>query len=138
MENQGSQGERRNQNQCFKQGTFQQQQQLYPSSQERISKLEDTLERFMQTTFSNQKNFEDLETQLGQIAQQLKKSRGQCKSVSTRNGIVVGKGISGNLIVEKERKIEIEEEKKEKKKKRGYRKKKNERKMRIEKRVLHF
>jgi len=71
----------------------------------------------MQITLSNQKNFENLETQLGQIAQQLKKSREQCKSVTTRSGIVVGKGIGDNLIVEKEKKIESEEEKEEKKEK---------------------
>jgi len=37
---------------------------------------------------------------MGQIAQQLKKSKEQCKSVTTRSGIVIGKGIGDNLIVE--------------------------------------
>ena len=106
MENQGRQGERRNQNQSFKQGTFQQHQPLYPSFQERISKLEEIIQKFTQTTLAHQKNFENLETQLGQIAQRLKKSREKCKSVTTRSGMVVGKGISNNLIAEKERKFE--------------------------------
>jgi len=76
---------------------------------------------------------------LGQITQELKKSMEQCKSVTTRSGIVVGKRIGNNLIVEKKRKIESEEEKEEnKEKKRGYRKKKKEREMGIEKIVLHF
>jgi len=63
------------------------------------------------------------------MAQQLKKSRGQCKSFTTRSGIVVGKGIGGDLIVEKERKIERKEgekEEKEKKKKKGTRRKEKE------------
>jgi len=72
-----SQGWKRNKNQSFNQNPFQQQQPLYPSSQERISKLEDILEKFMQTTLSHQKNFDiafkNLETHLGQIVQQLKK-----------------------------------------------------------------
>jgi len=75
MENQGRKGERRNQNQSFKQDNFQQHQPLYPSSQERISKLEDIIEKLTQTILAHKKNFENLETQLGQIAQQLKKSR---------------------------------------------------------------
>jgi len=41
----------------------------------------------------------------------------QCKSVTTRSGIVVGKRIGNNLIVEKKRKIESEEEKEENKEK---------------------
>jgi len=52
----------------------------------------------------------------------LKKSRGQCKSITTRSGIVVGKRIGDNLIIEKERKIEerymeSEEERKSEEKK---------------------
>ena len=42
---------------------------------ERTSKLEDTLEKFMQATLANQKNTDaslrNLETQVGQIAKQL-------------------------------------------------------------------
>jgi len=82
-----SQGWRSNQNQSFKQCPFQRQQPIYPSSQKRIIKLEYTLEKFMQTTLSNEKNFnivvQSLETQMGQIAQELKKSKEQCKSVTT-------------------------------------------------------
>ena len=105
------QGWRSNQNQSFKQGPFlQQQQPQYPSSQEKISKLEDALEKFMQASLSNQKNFDvdvqSLETQMGQIAQQLKKSKEQCKLVTTRSGIIIRKGIGDNLIVDKEKKIE--------------------------------
>jgi len=50
----------------------------------------------------------------------LKKSKKQCKSVTTRSGIFIGKGIDDNLIVDEEKKIKerkIEsEEKKEKEK----------------------
>ena len=56
--NQGRKCWKSNKNQSFKQGPFQQRQPVYPSSQERIRKLEDTLEKFMQTTLSNQKNFD--------------------------------------------------------------------------------
>jgi len=67
------QGWKCNKNQGFNQGPFQQHQPLYPSSQERINKLEDILEKFMQTTLSHKKKFDiafkNLETQLGQIAQ---------------------------------------------------------------------
>ena len=117
MGNQGRQGERSNQNQSLKQDPFQQQQPLYPSSQEKISKLEDTLEKFMQTTLSNQKNFDivvkNLQTQLRQIEQQLKKFREQCKTITMRSEIVVGKGIGDNFIVEKEIKNEEKEMKSE-------------------------
>ena len=64
----------------------------------------------MQASLSNQKNFDvdvqSLETQMGQIAQQLKKSKEQCKLVTTRSGIIIRKGIGDNLIVDKEKKIE--------------------------------
>jgi len=56
--NKNSHSGKQNKNQCFKQGPFQQQQPLYPSSQKRIKKLEDTVEKLMQTTLSNQNNFE--------------------------------------------------------------------------------
>jgi len=58
--NQGRQGE---------EGPFQQQQPLYPSSQERTGKLDDALEKFMQASLSNNVVIQSLETQMGQIAQ---------------------------------------------------------------------
>ncbi|XP_027903621.1 uncharacterized protein LOC114163516 [Vigna unguiculata] len=72
-----SQGWRNNPNQNFgwkqdagpsnRQPPYQQQQQHYPSVHDRTSKLEDTLEKFMQASLTNQKNTEasirNLETQ---------------------------------------------------------------------------
>ena len=63
-----SQGRRNNQNQNFgwkqddspsnRQPSYQQQQQHYPSVHDRTTKLEDTLEKFMQASLTNQKNTE--------------------------------------------------------------------------------
>ena len=50
-------------------------QQNYPSMSERMSKLEDTVEKFVQASLANQKNTDasirNLENQVGQIAKQL-------------------------------------------------------------------
>jgi len=52
----------------------QQSQQQYPSLQNRTSKLEETLEKFMQATMTHPKNQEafmrNLETQVGQLPKQ--------------------------------------------------------------------
>jgi len=80
-----SQGWRNNPNQNFgwkqdagpsnRQPPYQQQQQHYPSVHDRTSKLEDTLEKFMQASLTNQNNtkasIRNLETQVGQLAKQL-------------------------------------------------------------------
>ncbi|XP_068475201.1 uncharacterized protein [Phaseolus vulgaris] len=96
-----------------------QQQPHYPSIHERTSKLEDTFEKFMQASLSNQKNTEasirNLETQVGQLAKQLADNQGSqfsantqtnpkehCNSITTRSGIVIGKGIGKNLVVGEE------------------------------------
>jgi len=54
-----------------------QQHQNFPTVHERTSKLEDTLEKFMTVSLSNQKNTEasirNLETQIGQLAKQISK-----------------------------------------------------------------
>jgi len=77
-------GWRSNQNQNFrwkqdvgssnKRASFQQ-QSLYPSIQERLSKFEDTLEKFMQASLASQENdkveIKKLETQAGHIAKKL-------------------------------------------------------------------
>ncbi|XP_052734138.1 uncharacterized protein LOC128196675 [Vigna angularis] len=99
---------------------------------ERITKLEDTLEKFMQASMTNQKNTEasirNLETQVGQLAKQLSDQQAghfsantqtnpkeHCKSITTRNGKIVGRGIGENLVVEEEvlEKKENEKEKNE-------------------------
>jgi len=50
-------------------------QQQQPTLYDRTSKLEETLEKFMQTSLTHQKNMEvslrNLETQVGQLAKQL-------------------------------------------------------------------
>ncbi|XP_027903598.1 uncharacterized protein LOC114163487 [Vigna unguiculata] len=124
-----SQGWRNNPNQNFgwkqdvgpsnRQPPYQQQQQHYPSVHDRTTKLEDTLEKFMQASLTNQKNTEasikNLETKVGQLAKQLSDQQaGQfsantqtnpkehCKSITTRSGKVVGRGIGYNLAVEEE------------------------------------
>ena len=55
------------------------QQPQYPLIQERMSKLKDTLEKFMQASLSNYKNTEtsikNLETQVRHIAKQLAKQQ---------------------------------------------------------------
>jgi len=86
--NNASQGWRNNQSQGFgwkqdagpsnRQPPFQQQQ--FSSTQDRTTKLEDTLEKFMQASIANQKNTEasirNLETQVGQLAKQLADQQG--------------------------------------------------------------
>nr|KYP38160.1 hypothetical protein KK1_040614 [Cajanus cajan] len=90
-------------------------QPAYPSMHERTSKLEDTLNQFMQVSMNNQKNTEasikNLEVQVGQLAKQLADMSGgpfsantktnpkeHCKAITTRNGKVVGAnvGVSEN------------------------------------------
>ena len=109
------------------------QQQQFPSTQDRTTKLEDTLEKFMQASMANQKNTEasirNLETQVGQLAKQLADQQGSqfsantqtnpreyCKSITTRSGKVVGEGIGDNLNVEEsgveEEKMRVREKKK--------------------------
>ena len=98
----------------FQQQPFQQQQN-FPSVLDKTVKLEDTLEKFMQASLSNQKNTEasirNLETQVGQLAKQLAEQqqqgqfsattqpnpKEQCKSISTRSGKIVGAGIGDHL-----------------------------------------
>ncbi|XP_052734103.1 uncharacterized protein LOC128196651 [Vigna angularis] len=122
-----SQGWRNNQSQNFgwkqddgpsnRQPPYQHQQQN-PSVYERTTKLEDTLEKFMQASMTNQKNTEasirNLETQVGQLAKQLSDQQAghfsatqtnpkeHCKSITTRSGTIVGRGIGDNLVVEEE------------------------------------
>ncbi|XP_019427133.1 PREDICTED: uncharacterized protein LOC109335455 [Lupinus angustifolius] len=98
-----------------------QQQGPHPSLHERQTKLEETLEKFMQVFISNQKNTDDsirnLETQVGQLAKQMAEQNSDrqqfsantqtnpkehCKSITTRCGKVIGKGIGENLVVDDE------------------------------------
>ncbi|XP_020208527.1 uncharacterized protein LOC109793466 [Cajanus cajan] len=93
----------------------QQHQPVYPSMHERTSKLEDTLNQFMQVSMKNQKNIEasikNLEVQVGQLAKQLADMSGgpfstntktnlkeHCKAITTRSGKVVSEdvGVSEN------------------------------------------
>ncbi|KAK7395179.1 hypothetical protein VNO78_15726 [Psophocarpus tetragonolobus] len=107
-----------------------QHQQQNPSVYERTAKLEDTLEKFIQASITNQKNTEasiiNLETQVGQLAKQLSDQQAghflantqtnpkeHCKSITTRSGKIVGRGIRDNLVVEEEV-LERKENKKEK------------------------
>jgi len=59
---------------------YPQQQQQYPSLQDKTSKLEDTLEKFMQASLTYQKNQEaslrNLKTQVGQLAKELADQQG--------------------------------------------------------------
>jgi len=88
---------------------FQQQQQ--PTLYDRTSKLEETLEKFMQASLTNQKNQEaslrNLETQVGQLAKQLSDQQGrqfsantqpnpkeQCKAITIRCGKQVGSDVN--------------------------------------------
>jgi len=90
-----------------------------------ITKLEETLEKFMQASMANQKNTEasiiNLETQVGQLAKQLADQQGSqfsantqtspkehCNSITIRSGKVVGEGIGDNLVG---REMRVEEEK---------------------------
>ena len=119
-----SRGNNQNYNQGWKQDVgpsarqtpFQQFNQQ-PPTQDRTSKLNDTLMQFMQMSMSNQKNtdasIKNLETQIGQLAKQLADQPGgtfsantqtnpkeHCKAITTRSGITISKGIGDNLIVE--------------------------------------
>jgi len=95
---------------------FQQQQ---PTLYERTSKLEETLEKFMQTSLTNQKNQEaylrNLETQVGQLAKQLAQQQGgqfsantkpnpkeQCKAITIRCGKQVGSDINKETVESKQ------------------------------------
>jgi hypothetical protein len=102
--------------------------QQNPPQQDRTHKLEDTLNQFMQVSMANQQNtnasIKNLETQMGQMAQQMANQQGgtftantqanpkneQCKAVTTRSGKVIGQGIGDNLEVEKEVVEDVEEE----------------------------
>lgn len=119
-----------------------QQYNQHPALQDKTSKLEDTLTQFMQVSMSNQKNtdasIKNLEMQVGQLAKQLSEQQGgtfsantqtnpkeHCKAITTRSGIVIGKGIGDNLdegvvVVEKEKeKEEVEKEEEEENKDEG-------------------
>ncbi|KAG2409367.1 uncharacterized protein HKW66_Vig0000320 [Vigna angularis] len=84
-----------------------QHQQQNPFVYERTTKLEDTLEKFMQASMTNQKNTEasirNLETQVGQLAKQLSDQqtshfsantqtnpKEHCNSITTMSGKIVG------------------------------------------------
>ena len=92
-QNNASQGWRNNQSQGFgwKQDVGSSntpyQQQQFPSTQNRTTKLEDTLEKFMQASMANQKNtkasIRNLETQVGQLAKQLADQQGSQFSANT-------------------------------------------------------
>ncbi|CAL0316919.1 unnamed protein product [Lupinus luteus] len=93
----------------------------HPPLHERQTKLEETLEKFMQVSISNQKNTDasirNLETEVGQLAKQMADQNADrqqfsantqtnpkehCKAITTRSGKVIGKGIGENLAVEQE------------------------------------
>ncbi|XP_019414558.1 PREDICTED: uncharacterized protein LOC109326315 [Lupinus angustifolius] len=98
---------------------------------ERLTNLDDTLEKFMQVSITNQKNTEasisNLETRVGQLAKQMAEQHSDhqhfsantqtnpkehCKDITTRSGKVIGKDVGENLAVEEEvlKEKEIEEE----------------------------
>jgi len=94
---------------------FQQQQ---PTLYDRTSKLEETLEKFMQTSLTNQKNQEaslrNLETQVGQLANQIAEQQSgqfsvntqpnpkeQCKAITIRCGKQVGSDVNVKDVEEK-------------------------------------
>ncbi|XP_057416120.1 uncharacterized protein LOC130710783 [Lotus japonicus] len=98
---------------------YQHNQPFQQPSQDRTSKLEDTLTQFMQVSISNQKNtdasIKNLEVQVGQMAKQLSQltteqkgkfhantednPREHCNAIFTRNGRVVG----GEIDVDEEK-----------------------------------
>ncbi|XP_019435111.1 PREDICTED: uncharacterized protein LOC109341623 [Lupinus angustifolius] len=101
---------------------------------ERLTKLEDALEKFMQVSITNQKNTEAsircLETKVGQLAKQMVEQlsdhqhfsantqtnpKEHCKAITTRSGKVISKDIGENLAVEEDvlKEKEIEREKSE-------------------------
>ncbi|KAF1874102.1 hypothetical protein Lal_00041546 [Lupinus albus] len=88
---------------------------------ERQTKLEDTLEKFMQALMTNQKNIEasirNLETQVGQLethmvdqnsdsrqfsANTQTNTKEHCKAITIRGGKVISPDFGKNLTVEKE------------------------------------
>ena len=81
-----------------------------------MSKMEDFMEKSTHTMLVVQKNVENLETQIKQLTQELRELREKCNSITTRSGVVIGKGIGDN-IQSKERDIESEEERKSKERK---------------------
>jgi len=85
---------------------------------DRTSKLEETLEKFMQTSLTNQKNQEafmrNLETQVGQLAKQLAEQQSgqfsantqpnpkeQCKAITIRSGKQVSSDVNVKDIEDK-------------------------------------
>jgi len=96
-----------------------------------MRKLEDITEKSTQTMLVIQKNVENLETQFGQLAQELMELWEKCKLVTTRSGIVVGRGIGDDLKSE-ERDMESEERRKsEERKIERKRKKRRKKKTRV-------
>src|SRR3954467_3232589 len=95
------------------------------------SKLEDTLNQFMQVSMANQRSNEaaikNLENQVGQLARQLSEQqpgasfsantqtnpKEHCKSIFTRSGKEVNSGINEEVIVEDEEEIIVEDEEEE-------------------------
>jgi len=90
-------------------------QQQQPTLYERTSKLEETLEKFVQTSLTNQKNQEaslrNLETQVGQLAKQLAEQQSgqfsantqpnpkeQCKAITIRCGKQVGSDVNKKTV----------------------------------------
>src|SRR4051812_29164474 len=115
--------------QGWRQDNYQQRQSPYqqqPPSQDKPSKLEETLNQFMQASMANQKSNEaaikNLETQVGQLAKQLaEKQTGpsftantqtnpkeHCKAVVTRSGRVLESEVEKEV---EEEEVRIEKEK---------------------------
>ena len=103
----------------------QQPQKKYPSLQDRTSKLEDTLEKFMQATMTHQKNQEasmrNLETQVGQLAKQMADQQGrqflantqtnpkeQCKAITIRCGKQVSSDVTAIAADNQRKTVEVE------------------------------
>ncbi|KAF1894131.1 hypothetical protein Lal_00004050 [Lupinus albus] len=97
------------------------QQGQHPPMHERQNKLEDTLEKFMQASMTNQKNTEasirNMETQVGQLAKQMAEqssdgrqfsantqtnSKEHCKAITTRSKKVISPNFGKNLAVDEE------------------------------------
>ncbi|XP_020215415.1 uncharacterized protein LOC109799279 [Cajanus cajan] len=104
----------------------QQHQPVYPSMHERTSKLDETLNQFMQVSMNNQKNTEasinNLEVQVGQLAKQLADMSGgpfsansktnpkeYCQAITTRSGKVVGSDVGVSEKNEKKENVELRE-----------------------------
>ena len=103
----------------------QQQQQQYPSLQDKTSKLEEALEKFMHATMTYQKNQEasmrNLETQVGQLAKQMAEQQGgqflantqtnpkeQCKAITIRCGKQVGSNLGTEVADDKKKPVNRE------------------------------